>query len=516
VKGTLVDYPHERVDPFSARRLSARMTPRAAGLVLHPTSLPGPAPIGDLGAGVEPFLDWAAAAGQSIWQVLPLGPPGSGNSPYSGVATRAGNPLLIALDEAAAPAAPPGAPVFSRVDYADAKRLKEPLLRAAWERAREDHRAMDELEAFRAAPSQADWLEDWTLFASLKTAHGGAPWTEWEPALRGRDPAALETARRALRAEIDYQAYLQFRFFRQWDRVREVARSRGVAIMGDVPIYVALDSADVWAEPQWFRLDDSLRPTEVSGVPPDYFSATGQLWGNPLYRWDRMEADGFGWWIRRLRAELAKFDLVRLDHFRGFASYWAIQAAAATAVEGRWEEGPGMRLFDAVRSALGGLPFIAEDLGIVGDDVRALLRATGLPGMRVMQFGFDSVDSEHAPGRYPERCVAYTGTHDNDTTVGWLEKASPEERSRALAAAGLGAGASPREALWALIGTLYRSAAERTIVPVQDVLGLGSEARMNTPSVPEGNWEFRLGAGALNGELAERLGGVVDESGRRR
>ncbi|MGE5178717.1 MAG: 4-alpha-glucanotransferase [Bacteroidota bacterium] len=490
------------------------MTSRAAGLVLHPTSLPGPGPIGGLGADVERFLDWAAAAGQSIWQVLPLGPTGPGNSPYSGVATRAGNPLLIALDQAAAPAGA-GASIFSRVDYAEAKRSQEPLLRAAWERAREDRRAMDELEAFRAAPSQADWLEDWTLFASLKAANGGAPWTEWEPALRGRDPAALEAARRALRAEIDYQAYLQFRFFRQWDRVRAAARDRGVAIMGDVPIYVALDSADVWAEPQWFRLDDSLRPTEVSGVPPDYFSATGQLWGNPLYRWDRMEADGFGWWIRRLRAELAKFDLVRLDHFRGFASYWAVPATASTAVKGHWEEGPGMRLFDAVRAAIGGLPFIAEDLGIVGDDVRALLRATGLPGMRVMQFGFDSADSEHAPWRYPERCVAYTGTHDNDTTVGWLEKAPAEERARALAAAGCRADADPREAAWDLIGALYRSAAERTMVPVQDVLALGSEARMNTPSVPEGNWEFRLGAGALNDAVAERLRDEASAGGRR-
>jgi 4-alpha-glucanotransferase len=491
------------------------MTPRAAGLVLHPTSLPGPGPIGGLGAEVERFLDWAAAADQSVWQVLPLGPTGPGNSPYSGVATRAGNPLLIALDEAPAPAARADTPIYSRVDYAEAKRSHEPLLRAAWERAREDRRAMDELEAFRAAPSQADWLEDWTLFASLKAANGGAPWTEWEPALRGRDPAALGAARRALRAEIDYQAYLQFRFFRQWDRVRAAARDRGVAIMGDVPIYVALDSADVWAEPQWFRLDDSLRPIKVSGVPPDYFSATGQLWGNPLYRWDRMEADGFGWWIRRLRAELAKFDLVRLDHFRGFASYWAIPAGARTAVEGRWEEGPGMRLFDAARAAIGGLPFIAEDLGIVGDDVRALLRATALPGMRVMQFGFDSPDSEHAPWRYPERCVAYTGTHDNDTTVGWLEKAPPEERARALAAAGCSAGANPHEALWGLIGALYRSAADRAIVPVQDVLGLGSEARMNTPSVPEGNWEFRLGAGALSDAVAERLRGEARASGRR-
>lgn len=484
------------------------MTRRAAGVVLHPTSLPGPYPIGGLGGEVERFLDWAAAAGQSIWQVLPLGPTGPGNSPYSGISTRAGNPLLI---DVAFPAHPTGAG-GGRVDYAAAARQKELLLRASWDSARGDPRKRDVLAAFRAAASQADWLDDWTLFASLKRAHGGAPWTEWEPALRGRDPAALEEARRALRDEIEYQAYLQWLFFRQWDRVREAARERGVAILGDIPIYVALDSADVWAAPEWFRLDAEFRPIEVAGVPPDYFSATGQLWGNPLYRWDRMEADGFAWWIRRLRAELSKFDLVRLDHFRGFASFWAVPGGAATAIEGHWEDGPRMRFFDATRAALGELPFIAEDLGIVGDDVRALLHATGLPGMRVMQFGFDSPDSLHHPACYPEHCVAYTGTHDNDTTRGWFDKAPSEEQARALATVG----GERSDIAWSTIRALYRSAAERVIVPVQDVLGLGSEARMNTPSVPEGNWKFRLEAGALTPDLAERLRAEVNESERRR
>jgi 4-alpha-glucanotransferase len=485
------------------------MTRRAAGVILHPTSLPGSEfPIGDLGPGVEGFLDWAAAAGQTVWQVLPLGPTGPGNSPYSGISTRAGNPLLIDVSAPARAARSDGA----RVDYAAAAQRKEPMLRASWDSARGDRRTKDELAAFRAAASQADWLDDWTLFASLKRAHGGAPWTEWEPALRARDPAALDEARRAQRDEIDYQAYLQWLFFRQWDRAREAARARGVAILGDVPIYVALDSADVWAAPEWFRLDASRRPAEVAGVPPDYFSATGQLWGNPLYRWDRLEADGFSWWIRRLRAELSKFDLVRLDHFRGFASFWVVPAGARTAAEGHWESGPGMRFFDAARAALDGLPFIAEDLGIVGDDVRALLRDTGLPGMRVMQFGFDSPDSLHHPARYPEHCVAYTGTHDNDTTRGWFEKAPPEERARALEAVG----GDERDTAWNMIRELYRSRAERAIVPVQDVLGLGSEARMNTPSVPEGNWEFRLEEGALTADLAERLRGEVDATGRRR
>ena len=481
------------------------MTRRAAGLILHPTSLPGPGPIGTLGSEADRFLDWAAAAGQSIWQVLPLGPTGAGNSPYSGISTRAGNPLLIDVPLPRASASPGR----GRVDYGAAARRHDPL-RASWDSARGDPRAMDELAAFRAAPSQADWLDDWTLFASLKRTHGGAPWTEWEPALRGRHPAALEEVRRTLRDEIDYQAYLQCLFFRQWDRVRDAARARGIAILGDIPIYVALDSADVWAAPEWFRLDAAFRPTEVAGVPPDYFSATGQLWGNPLYRWDRLEADGFAWWIRRLRAELAKFDLVRLDHFRGFASYWAIPAEAETAVEGHWEPGPGERFFDAARAALGGLPFIAEDLGIVGEDVRALVAATGLPGMRVMQFGFDSPGSLHHPARYPEHCVAYTGTHDNDTTRGWFDKAPSSERARTLETVGGDGG----DIAWRMILALYRSPADRAIVPVQDILGLGSEARMNTPSVPEGNWEFRLESGALTLELAKRLREEVDATRR--
>ena len=476
------------------------MIRRSAGIVLHPTSLPGPGAIGELGSEAVRFLDWAAAAGQSIWQVLPLGPTGPGNSPYSGISARAGNPLLIATEGTRS-----GASSRDRVDYAAASREKDASLRASWVAARSHGRTMKELAAFRDEPRQSDWLEDWALFAALKRSRGGAPWIEWAPELSRRDPAALEHARNSLRDEIDYQAYLQFLFFRQWDRVREEARERGIAILGDLPIYPALDSADVWAAPGLFRLGEDLRPTEVAGVPPDYFSEAGQLWGNPLYRWDRIEADGFRWWIRRLRAELEKFDLLRLDHFRGFASYWSVPAGATSAVAGHWEAGPGMKLFRALRAELGELPLIAEDLGIIGDDVRTLVHETGLPGMRVMQFGFDSPDSEHAPARFPEHCVAYTGTHDNDTSRGWYEKATEEERKRALEAIGVGESAGPDEVVRGMIRALYESRAEQVIVPVQDVLALGSEARMNTPSVAEGNWVFRLGEGALTLEVAERL-----------
>ena len=499
---------------------------RAAGLILHPTSLPGPGPIGDLGSEADRFLDWAADAGQSIWQVLPLGPTGPGNSPYSGVSMRAGNPLLIAVgDRDGGTSAARTGPVasashrdFGRIDYVAAAREKEALLRASWEafssRGARGDGAAAELRAFRDDPRQAEWLDDWTLFAASRRAHRGAPWTEWPSGLRRREPAALAKARADWRAETDYQAYLQFLFFRQWQRIRDAARSRGVSILGDLPIYPALDSADVWAAPEWFRLDADGRPTEVAGVPPDYFSATGQLWGNPLYRWDRHEEDGFRWWIARVRAELEKFDLVRIDHFRAFASYWAVPAGATTAMEGHWETGPGRRLFDALRAELGELPLIAEDLGIIGDDVRELLRETGLPGMRVMQFGFDSEDSLHHPSRFPEHCVAYTGTHDNDTTRGWVEKLRGEERARVLGAVGAGEGTGAGEIVWRLIRLLYESRAERVIVPMQDVLALGSEARMNTPSVPEGNWEFRLREGTLATDLAALLGREAGAAGR--
>jgi 4-alpha-glucanotransferase len=490
---------------------------RAAGLILHPTSLPGPGPIGDLGPEADRFLDWVAAAGQTIWQVLPLGPAGPGHSPYSAISMRAGNPLLIAVEDGGSRGSRTGAGVspLSRVDYASAAREKEALLRASWEDfSSRGAAAASELRAFREDSRQSEWLDDWTLFIAAKRAHDGASWTEWPAGLRRREPAALASARTELRAEIDYQAYLQFLFFRQWQRVREAARARGISVLGDLPIYPALDSADVWAAPELFRLDQDGRPTEVAGVPPDYFSATGQLWGNPLYRWDRHEADGFRWWIARVRADLEKFDLVRLDHFRGFASYWAVPGGARTAVEGHWESGPGRRLFDALRAELGDLPLIAEDLGIVGDDVRELLRDTGFPGMRVMQFGFDSGDSLHHPSRFPEHCAAYTGTHDNDTTRGWVEKLRGEERSRVLADVGASEGTNAGEIVWRLIRLLYESRAERVIVPVQDVLALGSDARMNTPSVPEGNWEFRLNERSLGPETAQRLRAATEATHR--
>jgi len=493
---------------------------REAGLLLHPTSLPGPYGIGDFGAATTRFLDWSRSAGQSLWQILPLGPIAFANSPYACVSAYAGNPLFVPPDRLRDEGLlPPDAirdlPSFpsGRVDYDGVIPWKDSLLRASWAhvRARGPAWVPEAIERFRSAPEQDGWLSDWSLYIAVKGAHEGADWTKWEPSLRRRDPSALAKAAVALRDETDYQAYLQWLFFRYWEEARAAARERGISIVGDAPIYVTMDSVDVWANPELFQLDDSLHPIDVSGVPPDYFSKTGQRWGSPLYRWDRMEADGFQWWIRRIRAELRKCDVLRIDHFRAFEAYWAIPAAEKTAVRGRWEPGPGIRLFRALREALGQLPLIAEDLGEIDDGVRGLLRETGLPGMRVLQFGLADPTSTHHPSKHVENSVAYTGTHDNDTARGWFASLAKAEREAVLRSLG---GVDGREVEWDMIRAAYGSPAVRAIVPIQDVLGLGSEARTNTPSKTTGNWEFRMAPDALTRELAARLRGLAETSGR--
>ena len=492
---------------------------REAGLLLHPTSLSGPYGIGDFGPETTRFLDWAEEAGQSLWQVLPLGPIAFANSPYASVSAYAGSPLFIPPDRLRDEGLLPpdvlrNLPPFpaERVAYDRVIPWKDLLLRASWAHVRASGPAWveDELERFRSAPEQADWLADWTLYIAIKGAHGGSDWTAWEPPLRHRDPKALANAASTLRDETDYQAYLQWLFFRYWEEARAAARKRGISVVGDAPIYVTMDSADVWANPGLFQLDDSLRPVDVSGVPPDYFSETGQRWGSPLYRWDRMEADGFQWWIRRVRAELRKCDVLRIDHFRAFEAYWAIPAAEKTAVRGRWELGPGIRIFRALEAALGPLPLIAEDLGDIDDGVRRLLAETGLPGMRVLQFGLADPASAHHPANHVENAVAYTGTHDNDTARGWFDALAPADRDAVLRSLGT----DGREIGWDLIRAAYGSRAARAVVPVQDVLGFGSEARMNTPSKTRGNWEFRVPPGALTPERAARLRAEAAASGR--
>lgn len=492
---------------------------RSAGVLLHPTSLPGSYGIGELGDHVIAFLDWAQSAGFRLWQVLPLNPPGYGASPYGCLSSFAGNPLMVSpqrllqenlldVEDVAE------VPRFSdeHVEWHGVHEYKFHLLRTSWRRfeehASDEQRA--ELEAFCEAERDA-WLADYALYMSIKDAHRGKPWWLWERALVARDAKALDRARTKFRNDIRFWQYVQFLFFRQWAGVREAAHARGIRIMGDVPIYVAGDSADVWANQELFQLDERGEPTVVAGVPPDYFSATGQRWGNPLYRWDVLRETNYRWWIDRIRTNLRFADVVRLDHFRGFAAYWEIPASEPTAVHGRWMPGPGLALFDAIRAELGELPLVAEDLGFITEDVHELRHAIGLPGMKILQFGFAQDDSPHLPHRFEPQTVVYTGTHDNDTARGWFERASDDERDNSVAYLGT---TDPAEVAWALIRAAYTSVAETAVVPVQDILSLGSEARMNTPGAGENNWSWRVSAGALTHETAVRLRRLATVTGR--
>ena len=493
---------------------------RSAGILLHPSSLPGPFGIGDVGPAAVKFLDWAAAAGQSLWQILPLCSTGAGDSPYGGTSAFAGNPLLISPEALAAegwlaPSELAGAPagLGEAVDFAAAAAWKERILRAAWVRFREaaGSEAREALERFSGAPAQAFWLSDWTLFAAARRARGGASWTEWEAGLGQRQPASLAQARRDLAQEIAFEEFVQFLFFHQWERLRREADLRGIEILGDIPIYVAHDSADVWAHRRLFALDSAGRPESVAGVPPDYFSATGQLWGYPVYRWEESARDGHAWWIERLRANLRIADAARIDHFRGFAAFWEVAASEETALRGRWSPGPGRSLFDAARRAIGKLPLVAEDLGIITPDVEELLAELAIPGMKVLQFAFSEDDSPHLPHRHVENSLVYTATHDNDTTRGWAAGLSAEERRRFLAYAG-GDGSDPAADL---IRMAYESVAARAVVPIQDVFDLGSEARMNTPGRAAGNWSWRARAEDFSPERAARLRRLAELTGRR-
>jgi 4-alpha-glucanotransferase len=490
---------------------------RAAGILLHPTSLPGRFGIGDFGHDAERFLEWAQAAGQRLWQVLPLHPAPHG-SPYGASSAFAGNPLLISPERLReegflSATAMEGAPTHSpeRVDFAEARRWKERILRASWDESRGAPRVLDELASFRNAPEQAAWLADWALFAALKERRPEG-WASWPEELRWRHPEALAAARRELENEIAFQEYAQLLFFRQWARVKAEANRRGIAILGDMPIYIVHDSADVWVRQDLFLLDASGRSELVAGVPPDAFSETGQLWGYPLYRWDEMERDGFSWWVARLRQARRLADAVRIDHFRGFAAGWSVPAEAVSAIAGHWVPAPGLRLFEAVRRALGDVSLVAEDLGVITDDVRQLLSALGIPGMKVLQFGFSEDDGEHLPHRHVSNAVVYTGTHDNDTARGWFAALSEDERRRALDY--LGGDGSAIE--WDLIRAAYESVAATAIVPLQDVFGLGSEARMNTPAVAGGNWAWRAAAADFTAERAQRLHRLAQLTGRLR
>ncbi len=477
---------------------------RSSGILLHPTSLPGRYGIGELGDEARDFLDFLVGAGQRRWQVLPLGPTGFGDSPYQSFSAFAGNPLLISTarlrrdglltddDLAELPALSP-----ATVDYGRLIPHKTALLHRAYARAK---------TAGQAEPSglaDLDWLDDYALFMALKDRHGGAVWSAWEPALVRRDPAALAAARDELADEIGVYRFCQGRFFADWHALKREANARGVAIVGDLPIFVAYDSVDLWVNQDLFFLDEQARPTVVAGVPPDYFSATGQLWGNPLYRWEAMARDGYAWWVARLRASLRLFDRVRIDHFRGFAAYWEIPADEPTAINGRWVDGPGAAFFEATRAQLGTMPIIAEDLGLITDDVIALRDQFAFPGMKVLQFAPSGADNLYLPHHYEPNCVVYTGTHDNDTTRGWWHTASAEERT--FMARYLGQRPTEETIAWQLIRLAFGSVARTAIVPLQDILGLGAEARMNTPGTGQDNWAWRYDPALLTTAIQGRL-----------
>jgi 4-alpha-glucanotransferase len=492
---------------------------RSAGVLVHPTSLPGPFGCGDLGPSAVRFLDWAAEAGLTVWQLLPLGPTGPGASPYDCQSAFAGNPLLISLERLVHSGLLPSRSLDplpdsteDRADFDLVARVKHSRLRDSWKHFRSSaaEETRREFDAFVDHPGTRHWLEDWSLYAALKEHHGGASWFEWDEEIRLRRPPAVRRAARDLREEIAYQRYLQFLFCRQWHGVRRAAHRRGIALYGDVPFYVAHDSADVWSHRELFRLDEGGRASKVAGVPPDYFSETGQRWGNPVYCWDRLAERGHDWWIDRIRANLRLVDLLRLDHFRGFAAYWEIDADEATAAGGRWTPGPGRSLFDAIRGALGSLPLVAEDLGLITPDVETLREELGLPGMHVLQFGFEDEESVHHPSHHRENAVVYTGTHDNDTLRGWFDDLEPPTRDRVLSHLDCG----PGEMAWRMIEQAYRSPARLAIVPLQDLLGLGSEARMNVPGVKGDNWRWRVRFSRLTLELAAELRALRRACGR--
>jgi len=502
---------------------------RASGILLHPTSLPGRFGVGDLGPEALRFVEFLAASSQRLWQVLPLGPTGYGDSPYQCFSAFAGNPLLISLETLAAEglltggdlAAPP-ASSDTEIDYGAAIAFKKPLLEKAYRTFERGASAAqrDAFEAFRE--EQAAWLPEYALFTVIKEAHGGGSWTDWPQDIRSRRPEALARWKKDTADAARAREFAQYVFFMQWREVKHACRARGIRVMGDIPIFVAHDSADVWARPELFQLHDDGRPEFVAGVPPDYFSATGQLWGNPLYRWDRMQESGFQWWIERFRATLATVDLVRVDHFRGFEAFWQVPGNAKTAEHGEWVQAPGGALFDAVRKELGDLPIVAENLGVITPEVEALRRRFGFPGMAILQFAFggDPQGSSFIPHNFHQELVAYTGTHDNDTTLGWWEggegsstrSRNQVEKERAYALEYLKSDGS--EVHWDFIRALIASVADTTVIPLQDVLGLASEARMNLPGRPGGNWRWRFERGALTPEITERLRNLTDIYGR--
>lgn len=490
---------------------------RKSGVLMHISSLSSPYGIGSMGKEAREFVDFLKKSGQSYWQILPVCPTSYGDSPYQSFSTFAGNPYFIDLELLREEG------LLQKEDYVDVDWESTPdkvnyealyykrydILRKAADRFIEN--PSSEYSDF--CDEQKEWIYDYALFMALKDANGGVAWTEWDEDLKKRNPKALEDAKTKYSKEIEFWKIMQFLFFKQWKSLRQYANDRGIEIIGDLPIYVALDSVDVWANPHLFLLDENLEPIDVAGCPPDGFSATGQLWGNPLFRWDVMEEEDYDWWVRRISQACKIYNVLRIDHFRGFDSYYAIPYGADTAMNGEWRIGPGIKLFKAMERKIGPQNIIAEDLGYLTDSVRQLLKDSGFPGMKVLEFAFDSRDSNNAdylPHNYPEYCIAYAGTHDNETICGWKKTAAPEDIAYAKDYLKL----SDDDFCWDMIDRLWATAANTVIIQAQDILELGSESRMNIPSTLGGNWSWRALEGAFTDEIADRLRKITEQHNR--
>lgn len=491
---------------------------RKCGVLMPISSIPSRFGIGGFSKEAYAFVDFLAEAGQSLWQILPLGPTGYGDSPYQSFSTFAGNPYYIDLEALIAQGLLTEEECESvdygtnpnYVDYEKIYFSRFKLLRKAFERS-----GIEEDEDFQKfVEEQKDWLKDYALYMAIKDSLGGIAWISWDEDIRLRKPQAMESYGKKLKKEVDFYCYQQYLFFTQWYALKAYANKKGIEIVGDIPIYVAFDGADAWANPELFQLDEENVPVAVAGCPPDAFSATGQLWGNPLYKWDYHEKTGFAWWIRRMAHCFALYDVVRIDHFRGFDEYWAIPYGDETAEFGRWEKGPGYALFEAMKKALGNRPVIAEDLGFLTPSVLKLVKKTGYPGMKILQFAFDSrEESDYLPHNYPTNCVVYTGTHDNDTVNGWI----PAMSRRDLAFAKKYIGVKRKEDICkSLVRMALASVADTAIIPIQDYLELGSEARINTPSTLGDNWKWRVSADACTKELAAHMDELAHIYGRKR
>ena len=496
------------------------MFPRSSGILLHPSSLYGKYGIGTLGDSAIEFINFLSRSNQKLWQVFPLGPTGYGDSPYQSFSAFAGNPYLIDLetlidsgllqtedaDEAELGDDP------ENVDYGLLYKNKLPLLRKAYENYKKSDNEQMKFEIQIFKDENSFWLEDYSLFISLKYYFKGHEWSKWDEDILLRKESALKKYRKLLKDDIEYNYFVQYLFFNQWAKIKGYANSKGISIIGDIPIFVAFDSADAWANPEIFLFDKERKPIDVAGVPPDYFSETGQLWGNPLFDWGKLKGSGYKWWIERVRANLKTADIIRIDHFRGFESYWAVPAEEKTAVIGEWRKGPGIDFFNSIKAALGDLPIIAEDLGNLTNEVVELRNETGFPGMKILQFAFDSdEENDYLTHSYDHNCVVYTGTHDNDTITGWYSKASEHDKEYVRDYLDI----YTDDAInWRFIKAAWRSVANMALAPMQDFLGLDSEARMNTPGVAAGNWKWRMKEEDLTTVLSDEIKRISKLYGR--